>query len=130
MTKRKISVDRESLLSAIEERYRQYRKSSGGRPKHYPAELQGLVLSATRAGVGIGAVAKASGVSPGSIYSWRRQRTQESPKVRELKVTAEALSIDPKVGWATIRLKSGVGIELPYSALTKELLSALSGVSA
>jgi transposase-like protein len=120
------------LLGVIAERYAEYRNGGESVRKRYPPELRKLAVSAFKNGCSAVEVSQAAGVSTHTIYAWRAQLqgAVERLLAKELKVVPEPVSRAECREWATIRLRSGVGIEVPFSALTSELLMLLSEVRA
>jgi hypothetical protein len=119
-----------SLLSRIAEQYSEYRKTVGSGRKKYPLELQKLALLALENGCPVIEVSKAACVSPHSIYAWRARERRNIPikAAIQLKLKADVPERNLADSCATIRLKSGIAIEVPCLALTSELFVLLSQV--
>jgi transposase-like protein len=119
-----------SLLVRIAEQYGEYRKTAGIGRKNYPLKLQKLALSAFELGCPVIEVSKAAGISAHSIYVWRARARKSAPiePAKQLQLTSEIPERHLGDSCATIRLKSGIAIEVPFSALTSELFVLLSQV--
>jgi transposase-like protein len=119
-----------SVLAQIAEQYSEYRKRAGIGRKSYPLELQKLALSAVEFGCAVAAVSKAAGVSTHSIYVWRsREKSRSGLKpAKRLKLTSDSAERNVGDGYARIRLRSGISVELPCFALTGEMFTLLSEV--
>lgn len=121
-----------SLLARIAEQYGEYRKTAGIGRKNYPLKLQKLAVSAFEVGCPAIEVSKAAGISAHSIYVWRARARKSAPMepAKQLELTTEGSEKTLVDSCATIRLKSGIAIEVPFSALTSELFVLLSQVGA
>ena len=129
------------LLKEIEEAFLRYQNESGGKRRHWPEALKLLAMRAIAEGHSPRVVAKAAGVSRGTIVNWC---TNERPlggttaydigeSVVELKLIEEQSlkKITAEVresANARILFLSGIVLEFPVPALTAELLATLNEV--
>ena len=124
-------------LKEVEAAFSKYLEERGGQRRHWSEVLKLLAVRAVVGGHSPRVVAKAAGVSRGSVVNWcKNERSQvdnnePSAPVVELKIIKERRqnevptgSSDPAV--ARILFLSGAILECPVSALTAAILSALN----
>jgi len=125
-------------LKEVEAAFSKYLEERGGQRRHWSEVLKLLAVRAVVGGHSPRVVAKAAGVSRGSVVNWcKNERTQVdnnelSAPVVELKIIKERRqkevpteSSEPAV--ARISFLSGAILECPVSELTAAILSALNG---
>lgn len=132
-------VPNSEILKQVQEAFGEYLREGDGKRRHWPLRLQRLASSAViNDGHKPGAVAKAAGVSRGSILNWcknKKSGTQElqptSPSAVELKVVKSRSQVEvaSEVQHAIARIlfRSGAMMECPMSAVNADLVSALNG---
>lgn len=113
----------EQVLAQINQEFSAYRQQQTGRPR-YPSALKDLVKSACKAGIKPARIATAAGVPRITLKEWNKPKR----KPRELEIVDAPASERAMVGeLARIYLCSGISIELPVSALRRDLLNTLEG---
>lgn len=130
------------LLAEIQREFSECRGKSESRPQPYPLKLRRLAARAVDQGISPAAVARAAGVSRGTVVHWRTvpqyavSRVQKRPielRLRDDERLPQSgplcvSGFDPQaVAVARIRFRSGVSLELPVSALSAQMLAWLQG---
>jgi len=114
-------MDKQAMLRRLSRQAKAISVKSSPEAKR-PKSLKISALQALEYGFSPKEVAKAAGVSTGSIYSWRRDK---SLKVKKLTVSA---SPSRQTGNSRIRVAIGskVSLEIPAELLSSTLLANLS----
>ena len=133
------AIPNPEVLKQVQEAFTEYLRERGGKRRHWPERLRRLAARAVDEGCSPGAVARAVGVSRGSIVNWRatveggaREIAPVSmPSAVELRVVqsrnAGAPPSDARVMSARILFLSGAILECPVSAVNAEMIAALNG---
>lgn len=137
-----------AVLTEIRQVFSDFRRSNrGGKGRGYPKALRMLAVSALKQGVSPSEVSEAAGVTSESLRNWRRLAPEQgafaaSQIVRPVELTLlesrEPLPAPPPASAvkditppsrrgpiARIKLRSGVRMSLPVSALSERLISLL-----
>ncbi len=114
------------VLKKIASEFLRFHKEGG---KHHSERLKSMAISAVSTGASRSSVAKAAGVSTNTISNW----AAKVPKAKQLKViataeTARLRQATPMAETVSIRLASGVEIDLPRSEMSLEFLVALNSL--
>jgi transposase-like protein len=114
------------ILDTIGNEYAQFRETKGSRG-HSPERLRALVRSAVGMGLSRSQVAKVAGLSPNTVSKWT---SKDRPRAKELQlITATSPKAKEKFvmeGVISIRLCSGIEIEVSAGGLNRELLTMLN----
>jgi transcriptional regulator with XRE-family HTH domain len=114
------------ILDTIGNEYAQFREAKGSRG-HSPERLRALVRSAVGMGLSRSQVAKVAGLSPNTVNKWI---SKDRPRAKELQLiatpSANAKERFAMEGAISIRLCSGIEIEVPAGALNREFLTMLN----
>jgi hypothetical protein len=143
---RKSAVQHNQVLSEIKLGFLMFRRDRGGKRSQYSKPVQALAISGLARGCTPSEVARAAGVSEGSIRNWRKSKGSAlsiSQKARplELKLVESREAFPTSLHdrgladaspattgtMAHIEFRSGARMTVPVSALTEQLISLLMG---
>lgn len=134
-------------LQAIQQAFARGRQTGELKPRFCPPRLRALAVAAIRQGCSRRDVIQAAGVSLASITNWLRDESKHrnpvpmdlmSLRPLELKVVKyrpahESMSAENAAPalpvLASIHFRSGVRMEIPVSAISTGLVTALNGVT-
>lgn len=100
-----LSAAQQSSLDSIKQALAEHRES--GPKRHFPDRLRADILALVRGGLGIEAVARATGLRAGLIYRWRRE-PMKAPRIANPIVPApQVVPVARPVDSAALRMVMG-----------------------